>query len=42
MWRSLKKEHYSSKKHFGIEAAELYWHFVDVIWIGLFVLLYLL
>lgn len=42
LWRSLKKEHYSSKKHFGIEAAELYWHFVDVIWIGLFVLLYLL
>ncbi|CDN14109.1 Cytochrome c oxidase polypeptide III [Richelia intracellularis] len=42
LWRSLKKDHYSSEKHFGIEAAELYWHFVDVIWIVLFLLLYLL
>jgi len=42
LWRSLKKDHYSNEKHFGIEAAELYWHFVDVIWIVLFLLLYLL
>jgi cytochrome c oxidase subunit III len=28
--------------HFGIEAAEVYWHFVDVVWIILFSLLYLL
>ncbi|MDJ0732983.1 MAG: heme-copper oxidase subunit III [Nostocaceae cyanobacterium] len=42
LWRSLKKDHYSSEKHFGIEAAEIYWHFVDVIWIVLFILLYLL
>ncbi|MFY8148017.1 MAG: cytochrome c oxidase subunit 3 [Prochlorococcaceae cyanobacterium] len=27
---------------FGLEAAELYWHFVDVIWLVLFGLLYLL
>ncbi|MGJ5675590.1 MAG: cytochrome c oxidase subunit 3 [Nostochopsis sp.] len=42
LWRSLKKDHYSSEKHFGIEAAEIYWHFVDVIWIILFGLLYIL
>ncbi|MFB2770586.1 heme-copper oxidase subunit III [Pelatocladus sp. BLCC-F211] len=42
LWRSRKKEHYSSEKHFGIEAAEIYWHFVDVIWIILFGLLYIL
>lgn len=42
LWRSLNKEHYNSEKHFGIQAAELYWHFVDVIWVALFVLLYLL
>ncbi len=42
LWRSLKKDHYSNEKHFGIEAAELYWHFVDVVWIVLFILLYLL
>jgi cytochrome c oxidase subunit 3 len=42
MWRSLKKGRYGSHNHFGVEAAELYWHFVDVVWIILFGLLYLL
>ena len=42
LWRSLKKGHYSSSSHFGVEAAEIYWHFVDVVWIVLFILLYLL
>lgn len=28
--------------HFGFAAAEVYWHFVDVIWVVLFALLYLL
>ena len=42
LWRSRKAGHYSEEHRFGIEAAELYWHFVDVIWIVLFILLYLL
>jgi cytochrome c oxidase subunit 3 len=42
LWRSLKSSHYSNTSHFGVEAAELYWHFVDVVWIFLFILLYLL
>jgi cytochrome c oxidase subunit III len=42
LWRSRTKEHYSSNSHFGVEAAEIYWHFVDVIWLVLFVLVYLL
>ncbi|MFM7408350.1 MAG: heme-copper oxidase subunit III [Cuspidothrix sp.] len=42
LWRSLTPGHYTSQKRFGIEAAEIYWHFVDVIWIILFGLLYLL
>lgn len=42
LWRSRQADHYSEEHHFGVEAAELYWHFVDVIWIVLFLLLYLL
>jgi cytochrome c oxidase subunit 3 len=42
LWRAQKPGHYSSKEHFGPEAAELYWHFVDVVWIVLFTLVYLL
>ncbi len=38
--RSLKPGHYTAEKHFGVEAASLYWHFVDVVWIVLFLLLY--
>ncbi|CAN1209153.1 heme-copper oxidase subunit III [Tumidithrix helvetica PCC 7403] len=40
--RSLKAGHYSDTKHFGIEAASIYWHFVDIIWIVLFLILYIL
>ncbi len=42
LWRSRRPGHYSAAKHTGIAMAEIYWHFVDVIWIILFVLLYVL
>jgi len=42
LWRSRTEGHYSSSSHFGVEAAEIYWHFVDVIWLVLFILVYLL
>ncbi len=42
LWRAQKAGHYSDQEHFGVEAAELYWHFVDVVWIVLFILLYIL
>ncbi|MBE0487838.1 MAG: cytochrome c oxidase subunit 3 [Halomonas sp.] len=32
--------HFSSDNHFGFEAACWYWHFVDVVWIGLFLFVY--
>ena len=34
--------HFSPEQHFGFEAAAWYWHFVDVVWIGLFVFVYVL
>jgi len=42
VWRSRRPGHYHAHKHTGIEMAEIYWHFVDVIWIILFALLYIL
>lgn len=42
LWRSHRPEHYNATKHTGIEMAEIYWHFVDIIWIVLFSLLYIL
>ena len=32
----------SAQNHFGLEAAELYWHFVDGIWVVLYGIIYLL
>lgn len=34
------KHHFTKKKHFGFEAAAWYWHFVDVVWLFLFVAIY--
>ncbi len=34
------KGHFTEKNHFAFEAAAWYWHFVDVVWLGLFVLVY--
>jgi len=32
--------HFTEKHHFGFEAAAWYWHFVDVVWLFLFVSIY--
>jgi len=34
--------HFSPKDCFGFEAASWYWHFVDVVWVGLFIFVYVL
>ena len=36
----LKNTQFSSTHHFGFEAAAWYWHFVDVVWICLFIIIY--
>jgi cytochrome c oxidase subunit 3 len=37
--RSLRG-HFSAERHFAFEAAAWYWHFVDVVWLGLFIFVY--
>lgn len=34
------KGHFTPRQHFGFEAAAWYWHFVDVVWLFLFVVIY--
>jgi cytochrome c oxidase subunit III len=34
------KGHFTPRQHFGFEAAAWYWHFVDVVWLFLFVMVY--
>ncbi|MCC5858793.1 MAG: cytochrome c oxidase subunit 3 [Ectothiorhodospiraceae bacterium] len=36
------KGHFTADDHFGFEAAAWYWHFVDVVWLGLYVFVYLI
>ena len=36
----LNAAHFTKKHHFGFEAAAWYWHFVDVVWLFLFVTIY--
>jgi cytochrome c oxidase subunit 3 len=31
---------FTPQRHFGLEAAAWYWHFVDVVWLFLFVCIY--
>jgi cytochrome c oxidase subunit 3 len=43
MWlRSVLKGHFNHEDCFGFEAASWYWHFVDVVWVGLFIFVYIL
>ena len=36
----LMRGHFSPERHFGFEGAAWYWHFVDVVWLGLYVIVY--
>lgn len=39
-WVRTLKGHFTDKEHFGFEAAAWYWHFVDIVWLFLFVAVY--
>jgi len=36
------KGHFTPDQHFGFEGVAWYWHFVDVVWLGLFIFVYIL
>ncbi len=40
-WFRARNGDFSPARHFGFEAAAWYWHFVDVVWLFLFVAIYL-
>lgn len=40
IWLRSLKGHFTPEHHFGFEGVAWYWHFVDVVWLGLFVFVY--
>jgi cytochrome c oxidase subunit 3 len=40
IWLRVLRGHFTPKRHFAFEAVAWYWHFVDVVWLGLFVFVY--
>jgi cytochrome c oxidase subunit 3 len=40
IWLRCLKGHFTPKKHFAFEGVAWYWHFVDVVWLGLFIFVY--
>ena len=38
--RRLIRGDFSAENHFGFEGAAWYWHFVDVVWLGLYIAVY--
>jgi cytochrome c oxidase subunit 3 len=40
IWLRVLRGHFTPQRHFGFEAVAWYWHFVDVVWLGLFIFVY--
>ena len=40
IWLRTLKGHFTPERHFAFEAVAWYWHFVDVVWLGLFIFVY--
>jgi len=41
LYRTLVQNVYTAENYLGVELFGLYWHFVDVVWIALFTVIYL-
>lgn len=42
VWSNGRRGHYTAEQHWGVEAAAVYWHFIDVVWMFFYVGLYLM
>jgi len=40
IWLRVMKGHFTPERHFAFEGVAWYWHFVDVVWLGLYVFVY--
>jgi cytochrome c oxidase subunit 3 len=40
IWLRVLRGHFKPDHHFAFEATAWYWHFVDIVWLGLFVFVY--
>jgi cytochrome c oxidase subunit III len=40
VWLRVVRGHFTPERHFAFEAVAWYWHFVDVVWLGLFFFVY--
>jgi cytochrome c oxidase subunit 3 len=40
VWLRVVKGHFNADNHFAFEATAWYWHFVDAVWVGLYVFVY--
>ena len=40
IWLRVLKGHFTPERHFAFEGVSWYWHFVDVVWLGLYVFVY--
>jgi cytochrome c oxidase subunit 3 len=40
IWLRVLRGHFKPDRHFAFEAVAWYWHFVDVVWLGLFFFVY--
>ena len=41
-WRAASRGQFSAKHHVAVEAVHYYWHFVDVVWVVLFLTIYVI
>ncbi|GAB1469709.1 hypothetical protein MASR2M66_05860 [Chloroflexota bacterium] len=42
VWNNARKGVYTAEKHYPVEAATVYWHFIDLVWIFFYPALYLI